>query len=637
MSSYVEAAFDAVEMMDNVEEAHKSTKPSSRKRSEQEVCQVMKTFDHFVNPFNTSEDLNAQLFCLSSGQPAAETVAVDLCQYVDAGERTASEFIDKRLLSHTVQFHDRLKKMRLKTFKDMAARCSMSASKKKTVEVKAERNLLGNLLMLSQTHDISLERLFRYPLGPIPWTLSTADGALVKTVKSQMMHCLETSTESHSASQPDTSVHVVDGNALLQAIVRLPETFEGLAMCVFSSLPAVQVVHFVTDTYVENSVKDTERVRRGTSPSYLIGGKKTKLPRDFKMFMRNSDNKRLLTKFLLKEWQSDRYAARLCGRTIFFVCEQDCTCLTSEDRLTVKATSVLELVSNQEEADTRIVLHCLYASQRLAISSGIVVRSPDTDVFVLLLYYSSQIPQTLLFDTGCGNHRRQLDIHKCASELDFNTRSALPAFHAFTGCDSTSAFVRKGKKGPFKLLCNTPSAINALSTIGTTCDSIDVTTMKQLENFVCTMYGKPDSCDVNQVRYETFKSRFEVNSCKKMLTVHNGVDISLLPPCHTSLKKHCQRVNYQSYIWKHAHVAQVEMSSPVGCGWKMDADGKLVVDWIQDPLPQQLADIMAQRESQEANGPDDYEDIAEDAIEEEDEIENILDIIFDNDEGDEEQ
>jgi len=328
----------------------------------------------------------------------------------------------------------------------MAARCSMSASKKKTVKVKAEINLLGSLLMLTQKHDTSLEQLFKYPLQPIPWVLSTADGALVKTDKShQMLQCLKALMEGHTASQPDTCVHIVDGNtlALLQSIVRLPETFEGLAMCIFSSLPAVQIMHFVTDNYVENSIKDTERVRRGTSQTYLIGGNKTKPLRDFKMSMRSSDNKRQLTKFLLKEWQSDRYAARLCDRTVFFVCERDCMCLTSEDGLTVTATSVLELVSNQEEADSRIVLHCLYASKCLAISNRIVVNSLDTDVFVLLPYYSSQIPQPRFFDTGCGNQRRQLDIHKCASELDLSICSALPAFHAFTGCDSTSAFARK--------------------------------------------------------------------------------------------------------------------------------------------------------------------------------------------------
>jgi len=59
----------------------------------------MKTFEHFVNPFNTCETVNAQLFCLSSGQPASEAVAVDRCQYVEAGE-----FIDKCLVARCVQF-----------------------------------------------------------------------------------------------------------------------------------------------------------------------------------------------------------------------------------------------------------------------------------------------------------------------------------------------------------------------------------------------------------------------------------------------------------------------------------------------------------------------------------------------------
>jgi len=228
------------------------------------------------------------------------------------------------------------------------------------------------------------------------------------------------------------------------------------------------------------------------------------------------------------------------------------------------------------------MLHFFEASMECHTSS-----QPDTCVHIvdgnaLLLYYSSQIPQPLVFDTGCGNQRCQLDIHKCASELDLSTCSALPPFHAFTAYDSTSAFVWKGKIGSFKLQCNTASATTTFITIGTICDHIDETTMKQLENFVREVYGKPAGCDVNQVRYEAFKSSFEVNSCKKMLTVHNGFDISLLPPCYTSLKKHCQHVNYQSYIWKHAHLAQVEMSSPSACGWKMDTSGNimLAVDWL---------------------------------------------------------
>ena len=50
---------------------------------------------------------------------------------------------------------------------------------------------------------------------------------------------------------------------------------------------------------------------------------------------------------------------------------------------------VSSLASNQEEADTRIVLHAIYAANNG--SEKIVVRSPDTDVLVLLLHHMTHI------------------------------------------------------------------------------------------------------------------------------------------------------------------------------------------------------------------------------------------------------
>jgi len=94
-------------------------------------------------------------------------------------------------MDRSVRFHDDMKKLSLKTFQSMAAKYIVTATKKKAVEVNAELNLLGSMLMLSQNQDICLERLFEYPLGPIPWVLATADESLVKTNKSQLMHYIE--------------------------------------------------------------------------------------------------------------------------------------------------------------------------------------------------------------------------------------------------------------------------------------------------------------------------------------------------------------------------------------------------------------------------------------------------------------
>ena len=58
-----------------------------------------------------------------------------------------------------------------------------------------------------------------------------------------------------------------------------------------------------------------------------------------------------------------------------------------QDNVTTKISKdstneVFELKSNLEEADTRIILNCIAAGNNGA--NRIVVRSPDTDVLVLL-------------------------------------------------------------------------------------------------------------------------------------------------------------------------------------------------------------------------------------------------------------
>ena len=76
----------------------------------------------------------------------------------------------------------------------MAVVKKLTGSQRKSFELKADRNLLGRLLILSQTAEISLPKLFCHPLGPIPWALATADSNMVKSSKAQIMHHFGKST-----------------------------------------------------------------------------------------------------------------------------------------------------------------------------------------------------------------------------------------------------------------------------------------------------------------------------------------------------------------------------------------------------------------------------------------------------------
>ena len=64
-------------------------------------------------------------------------------------------------------------------------------------------------------------------------------------------------------------------------------------------------------------------------------------------------------------------------------------------------------------------------------------------------------PNKIIMDCGSGNTRRYIDISSIATELEAKQpgfAAAQPGLHAFTGCDFTSAFYRKGKVKPFEIL-----------------------------------------------------------------------------------------------------------------------------------------------------------------------------------------
>lgn len=176
------------------------------------------------------------------------------------------------------------------------------------------------------------------------------------------MHHLEDGINYSEKPELDSSVYIYDGNALLHSLINLPDNFEKLAQKVFDALPKTSCLHFVTVTYKKDSIKNSERSHRDETETFLIKGPKTKIPRDWKGFSLNSENKRQLIKLLLSEWCQPKYASLLQNRHIYYACEAECTCIYSTDGITVDYVSDRSLCSSQEEADTRMMLHLQNAS-----------------------------------------------------------------------------------------------------------------------------------------------------------------------------------------------------------------------------------------------------------------------------------
>jgi len=87
------------------------------------------------------------------------------------------------------------------------------------------------------------------------------------------------------------------------------------------------------------------------------------------------------------------------------------------------------------------------------------------------------------------------------------------------------------------------------------------------------------------------------------------------------------RANYQTTIWRNAHLASPGLPSPDGCGWTIGADDQLEIDWTGDKImPKKLVDILTDRSS----GDEELQD----EVEEDDVIDNIIDDIFDDGDDD---
>ena len=103
-------------------------------------------------------------------------------------------------------------------------------------------------------------------------------------------------------------------------------------------------------------------------------------------------------------------------------------------------------------------------------------------MFIILLGFVCHTNHTVLFDTGTGDKRRLVNVQAVAKDLGDEANLALIALQAFTGCDTTSAFVRRGEVKPLTFLKQRPEFLPAFHALGSRVD-IEDRVLKDLEKF----------------------------------------------------------------------------------------------------------------------------------------------------------
>ena len=128
------------------------------------------------------------------------------------------------------------------------------------------------------------------------------------------------------------------------------------------------------------------------------GGNSRRAAIKWKAFLAHKRNKTQLLELLLQIWQTPQYAPLLKNKLFFVASGNNYFRLSSADGVVVTCLTVPELRSNQEEADTRLLLHAHHAATHHVLA--IIVRSPDTDVAVFCCHFQRSIPKPMYFRTG---------------------------------------------------------------------------------------------------------------------------------------------------------------------------------------------------------------------------------------------
>ena len=176
-------------------------------------------------------------------------------------------------------------------------------------------------------------------------------------------------------------------------------------------------------------------------------------------------------------------------------------------------------------------------------------------------------------------NERSLDITTMANVFGRGVCQALVGLHPLTGCDSTSALYRKGKKDAFKLIMASDEFIPVLGALGQEFEtSADL--MRRLEKFICHLYGNKQQVTVNKCRHHMF-------------TVRRKFGEEQLCPNDDACHLHFARAGYQAAIFRRCMQQYIRPPPPTTFGWR-EENGSLTVVWqTKKPAPDSALELVS--------------------------------------------
>ena len=153
-----------------------------------------------------------------------------------------------------------------------------------------------------------------------------------------------------------------------------------------------------------------------------------------------------------------------------------------------------------------------------------------------------------------------IPVHAVANQLGPRKCLALPLFHSFTGCDTTSSFLGIGKKTAWAAWDAYPQLTDTLLALSDEPDliSLDSIHMERLERWTVIMYSKSCGCS-------------RVNDARRQFFSHGKCTLEKIPPTQEALLQHTKRALHQAgYVWRQAREREQNIPDPSEWGWVLN-------------------------------------------------------------------
>lgn len=422
-------------------------------------------------------------------------------------------------------------------------KCTYSKVRIHDEDVPVNPDTIFRRISFFKKSDKDLKTYFEFELAPYPLSIFEERG-MRKTRKSVFYELFDPLTNENEEAYLNNPVYVIDGGFLLHRVVwQSKETFTGIlskyvdyVKKYYNKLGTTIVFDGYPDDASMKSTKTAERLRRKTklSAANVAFDETMTATMSKEHFLSNDNNKRRLISMLRGKLESEGFLVKVAV----------------------------------EDADRLIVTTAIDIAQT---SESVVIVGEDTDLIILLTALAPSSPHIVLMRPGKGASKNTLYSPNKFKFSDAAKNNIL-FLHAFSGCDTTSAFFRQVKMKFVNTLEKSKYLQDAVEIFKDDCvtaDEIDTVGQKFLE----AIYGdKRTQTSLDSIRYDRFT---------KTITKTN-INLASLPPTQAAARQHSLRTYHQVQMWLGRD------NDPLKWGWKTTKDGLLPVTTSKEPAPPEV-------------------------------------------------